>query len=332
MKAWPQHLNEIGYSDPQTRRLGAAEALATRWAKNAAATSRRHRRLHRRRRSHARLMQAVLEAAERPHRLPRHRSRSRRTRAGPASHDAASHPQNTLGATLNWLGLKPQDVQPWPVEAETQRERARRRLINEALAPAIETRDWNERLAALAAPSPAARPGDRSACRASRLSRPKTKAKRPSSPPCCCARRSRRPGKTAALVTPEASLARRIAAILERWGIDIAPSAGIPLSRTAPGSLLLILARWIAKPADPVLLLAVLKHECVLLGRDPDTYRAIISAMERATLRDPPRSPTLEALAERLATLRIPAARSREADHATSTSSTISPTRPSPTS
>ena len=77
------------------------------------------------------------------------------------------------------------------------------------------------------------------------------------------------PGRTAALVTPEASLARRTAAILERWGVDIAPSAGIPLTRTAPGSLLLLLARWIAKPADPVLLLAVLKHECVLLGRDP---------------------------------------------------------------
>ena len=89
------------------------------------------------------------------------------------------------------------------------------------------------------------------------------------------------PGRTAALVTPEASLARRTAAILERWGIDIAPSAGVPLSRTAPGSLLLILSRWIAKPADPVLLLAVLKHECVLLGRDPDAYRAIVSAMER---------------------------------------------------
>ncbi|MFZ4685513.1 MAG: double-strand break repair protein AddB, partial [Hyphomonadaceae bacterium] len=221
--------------------------------------------------------------------------------------DAASHPQHTLGATLAWLGIRPQTLQPWPVEPEKQRQRARRRLINEALAPAIATRDWNDRLAALAAPS---QPQDlvREALQGLALVEAEDESEEALVAALLLRETLETPNLTAALVTPEASLARRTAAILERWGIDIAPSAGIPLSRTAPGSLLLILSRWIAKPADPVLLLAVLKHECVLLGRDRDACRAIVSAMERATLRDPPRSPTLEALARRLNTLERPQA------------------------
>lgn len=304
MKAWPQHLHEIGYSDPQARRLGAAEALATRWARNppehpvvvagstGAGAATRH------------LMQAVLKLPKGLIVFPG--VDPDLDDAGWASvADAASHPQHTLGATLAWLGLKPQNLQPWPVDLENERERARRRLINEALAPAIATRDWNDRLAALAAPS---RPRDlvTEALQGVSLVEAEDESEEALVAALLLRETLETPGRTAALVTPEASLARRTAAILERWGIDIAPSAGIPLSRTAPGSLLLILARWIAKPADPVLLLAVLKHECVLLGRDPETYRAIISAMERTTLRDPPRSPSLEALAKRLNTLERP--------------------------
>ena len=304
MKAWPQHLHEIDYSDPQVRRLGAAEAIAARWAKDppqhpvvvagstgAGAATRC-------------LMRAVLKLPKGLIVFPGiDPDLDDKGWANVA--DAASHPQNTLGATLAWLSLRPQDIQPWPVVAESPRERARRRLINEALAPAIATRDWNERLAALAAPS---QPRDLvvEALQGLSLVEAEDESEEALVAALLLRETLETPQKTAALVTPEASLARRTAAILERWGIDIAPSAGVPLSRTAPGSLLLILARWIAKPADPVLLLAVLKHECVLLGREPETYRAIVSAMDRETLRDPPRSLTLEALAKRLASLKDP--------------------------
>ena len=40
------------------------------------------------------------------------------------------------------------------------------------------------------------------------------------------------PGATAALVTPDRELARRVAAELRRWDIDIDDSAGSPLNRT----------------------------------------------------------------------------------------------------
>jgi len=299
MKAWPDHLKEIGYSDPQVRRLGAAEALATRWAKTppqhpvvvagstgAGAATRR-------------LMQAVLALPKGLIVLP---GLDPDLTAAGWRHvaDAASHPQNTLGATLAWLDIKPEDVKPWPVEAETPPERARRRLINEALAPAIATRNWTARLAALAAPDSPEQLVT-TALDGLRLVEAEDESEEALAAALLLRETLETPGRTAALVTPEASLARRVAALLDRWGIAIAPSAGMPLTRTAPGSLLLLLARWVLKPADAVLLLAILKHECVALGRDADSLRRIVSNLERAALRDPPRSPSLGELAARLA-------------------------------
>ena len=46
------------------------------------------------------------------------------------------------------------------------------------------------------------------------------------------------PGTTAALVTPDRELARRVAVELSRWGIEIDDSAGLPLNRTPPGAFL----------------------------------------------------------------------------------------------
>src|SRR5262249_47181765 len=46
------------------------------------------------------------------------------------------------------------------------------------------------------------------------------------------------PVATAALVTPDRGLARRVAVELRRWGIDIDDSAGLPLNRTPPGAFL----------------------------------------------------------------------------------------------
>lgn len=71
------------------------------------------------------------------------------------------------------------------------------------------------------------------------------------------------PGKTAALVTPDRQLARRVSALLRRWGIQADDSAGRPLSQVAPGTLLLGLASAAAEELAPVPLLALLKHPLV---------------------------------------------------------------------
>lgn len=71
------------------------------------------------------------------------------------------------------------------------------------------------------------------------------------------------PGKTAALVTPDRTLARRVSSLLARWGIEANDSAGTPLSERAPGTLLLSLAAAMAEELAPVPLLALLKHPLV---------------------------------------------------------------------
>jgi ATP-dependent helicase/nuclease subunit B len=68
------------------------------------------------------------------------------------------------------------------------------------------------------------------------------------------------PGKTAALVTPDRQLAARVAALLARWGIDADDSAGLPLSQSAAGTLLLGIVSAAAEELAPVPLLALAKN------------------------------------------------------------------------
>jgi len=74
------------------------------------------------------------------------------------------------------------------------------------------------------------------------------------------------PEQTAALVTPDRNLARRVQANLRRWGIEADDSAGRPLAATSPGTLLLGLAAAAAERFAPIALVALLKHPLVMAG------------------------------------------------------------------
>jgi ATP-dependent helicase/nuclease subunit B len=74
------------------------------------------------------------------------------------------------------------------------------------------------------------------------------------------------PERTAALITPDRNLARRVSAHLKRWGIEADDSAGRPLSQTAPGTLLIGLATAAAERFAPVPLLSLLKHPLFMKG------------------------------------------------------------------
>ncbi|MBB4153513.1 ATP-dependent helicase/nuclease subunit B [Sphingomonas jinjuensis] len=74
--------------------------------------------------------------------------------------------------------------------------------------------------------------------------------------------------RTAALVTPDRALARRVAAHCRRWGIAVDDTAGRPLSILPPGVLLLALADAAAQGFAPLPLLALLKHPLVRSGED----------------------------------------------------------------
>ncbi|MGE3364358.1 MAG: double-strand break repair protein AddB [Rhizobiaceae bacterium] len=93
------------------------------------------------------------------------------------------------------------------------------------------------------------------------------------------------PGKTAALVTGDRNLARRVSSELLRFDIQADDSGGAPLASTPPAALLLLMARAIAEPGDPVTLLSLIKHPLVRLGLDRAAARSAAEIIELVALR-----------------------------------------------
>ncbi|MGN0904617.1 MAG: double-strand break repair protein AddB [Alphaproteobacteria bacterium] len=93
------------------------------------------------------------------------------------------------------------------------------------------------------------------------------------------------PGKTAALVTPDRNLARRVIAEMNRWGITLDDSAGTVLTQTTLGIFLFLLAEAALSGLAPYELLAVLKHPRTAGGMEQGAFRALVRKLERTCLR-----------------------------------------------
>jgi ATP-dependent helicase/nuclease subunit B len=104
--------------------------------------------------------------------------------------------------------------------------------------------------------------------------------------------------KTAALVTPDRALARRVLAALARWNVPVDDSGGDALSDTPAGVFARLVAEAAIEGLPPVTLLAMLKHETCGLDRHAATV------LERAVLRGPRPKPGSDGLAHALATFR----------------------------
>ena len=91
-------------------------------------------------------------------------------------------------------------------------------------------------------------------------------------------------GATAALVTPDRELARRVAVELRRWGIEIDDSAGLPLNRTPPGVFLRLVLDLAGSGLAPVPLLAALKHPLAAGGLEPAVFRRLVRRLEKSIL------------------------------------------------
>lgn len=94
-------------------------------------------------------------------------------------------------------------------------------------------------------------------------------------------------GKTAALITPDRQLARRVAGELKRWDILIDDSAGTPLLNTQPGVFLRLCAQMMGEGLAPVALLSVLKHPLAAGGQEIGSFRKRVRLLEETILRGP---------------------------------------------
>jgi ATP-dependent helicase/nuclease subunit B len=105
--------------------------------------------------------------------------------------------------------------------------------------------------------------------------------------------------RTAALVTPDRNLARRVAAELSRWDVAIDDSAGRPLAHASAGAFLLLLAEAADAEFAPVPLLALLKHP--FAGDDPASFRAHARLLDKYVLRGPRPDPGLSGITKAVA-------------------------------
>ena len=299
--AWPQRLAELGLIDVAARRTRLLRALAAQWRASPP--------------TQAIVLAGVASAA------PAMTELLSVAACAPAgcvvlpgldadladsawAHVEEGHPQYALKRILVQAGVARGEVRAWPTPqplVARARARDRRRLVNEALKPAQTTHDWRQtitRMGAEAAPAGV----DPIASGLEGLSLVSARAEAESAAACAVLLREvlETPGRTAALVTPDIALARRVSAELSRWGVEVDSSAGAPLAQLPGGILAALVAQTVAEPLSPVLLLAILKHPMVRLRFDRPAVEDARRHVERRGLRGP-RPRDWQALVARLA-------------------------------
>ncbi|MDR1693775.1 MAG: PD-(D/E)XK nuclease family protein [Lactobacillaceae bacterium] len=96
------------------------------------------------------------------------------------------------------------------------------------------------------------------------------------------------PEKTAALVTSDRNLARRVAVELERWGIKVDDSAGRPLSLTPAGVYFRLIIEACTSSFAPVEFLSLLKHPFTAGGFGYGEFRSLVRDYEHKMRQNPP--------------------------------------------
>lgn len=193
---------------------------------------------------------------------------------------AHSHPQYGMKQLLARMGAARGDVALWPGIKISGRQAARTRLLSEALRPAETTEYWRARLDTL-------RPEAEAALSSLFVQEIETFRAEAETIAMMMRETLEIPGKTAALITPDRALARRVAMDLRRWNIEIDDSGGKPLAQTPPVAFLRLVAEMVAQEFSPISILACLKHPLAALGQETVWLRTDIRRLEQKLLRGP---------------------------------------------
>ena len=213
---------------------------------------------------------------------------------------AYGHPQFSMQALLQRLEVTREAVS----ELGTRAAYGREMLLSEALRPAAATDRWQTRLkeaaferqkqTALAGITliEAANPEEESLAIAIALREAVSDAS------------SQSATRTAALITPDRALARRVLAALARWNVPVDDSGGDALSDTRAGIFARLAAEVALQGCEPVTLLALLRHPLCRLGGHEFSHLPAVANLERAILRGPRPRAGADGLLHALATFR----------------------------
>ena len=183
-----------------------------------------------------------------------------------------SHPQFELKTLLDFLEISREQVQDLILSQNEEREK----LLSEIMRPAVSTDKWRD----LTPKTISAK-----ACEGLQLIDCQDIRKEAVAIALIMREVLEKPEKTAALVTPDRNLARRVAAELERWGIKIDDSAGRPLVLTPWGSFMRLVAEAAKPDAARVEILSLLKHPLCGMGQESSFVRKKARTLEKIVWR-----------------------------------------------
>ncbi|MCW5684297.1 MAG: double-strand break repair protein AddB [Pseudolabrys sp.] len=187
---------------------------------------------------------------------------------------ASAHPQFAMYRLLQHIGVQRDAVQILGAPEAHGREA----FVSEAMRPAASTEQWQGWLTAHSTAAPLTGVTVIEATTAEEEALAIAVALRET---------AEHPKRTAALVTPDRALARRVAAALERWSVPVDDSGGDSLADTPAGVFARLATEAALGGTEPVTLLALLKHPLLRLGRADGGWREATVALECALLRGP---------------------------------------------
>lgn len=201
-----------------------------------------------------------------------------------------THPQFELKELLDYLGCDREKVKDFAEVVNPEREK----LISEVMRPAVTTDCWRQiackdiKAAAMAGVYLVDCADIREEALAIALQMRQV---------------LETPEKTAALVTPDRNLARRVAAELLRWEIKVDDSAGRPLTLTPVGTFLRLVSKIASGGARRVDYLSLLKHPLCGMGGEYAQVRRMARKLEQKVWRGGKSDDELEAFAGKAAQL-----------------------------
>ena len=215
-----------------------------------------------------------------------------------AATGVAGHPQALLRRLIGRIGVERSAVRT--LGAPPPRLAARAAFLSEAFRPANSTDSWRDRDAALADQAVAA------ALEGVSIIVANSETEEALALAVAMREVLETPGKTAALVTPDPSVARRVSAELARWGVKVEDSAGRTLGQTEAGALSR-LALKAAVELTPLSAQALIAHPAAQFGRAGAGCEAAARALELGIFRAAPMR-TLDDLDKAFAAARAAAA------------------------
>jgi ATP-dependent helicase/nuclease subunit B len=188
---------------------------------------------------------------------------------------ASNHPQFAMHALLHRFAITRGDVKSLGEPALHGRDV----LVSEAMRPSNATAHWHQRLA---------EPDIVEKISGGMANLAVVEAANPEMEALAIAiamREARHLNKSAALVTPDRALARRVMAALGRWNLAFDDSGGDALMDTPAGIFARLTAETVANQLEPPTLLALLKHPLCHLGGTPGAFKDAVEMLELALLR-----------------------------------------------